>query len=93
MSRTRRFGAGVHAVCCRSGRRRTRERDRANVRQALTQRATLNRKLLLGLDAPQQLDERRRGLPVVRRMAHRRRVEIEKAYQDLADNQRANRAE
>src|SRR6202043_3105288 len=45
------------------------------------------------LGGPEQLNQRRGRSPIIRRMSHRGRVEIEEAHQDLADNARANRPE
>src|SRR5258706_10422736 len=45
------------------------------------------------LGVPEQLNQRRGRSPIIRRMSHRGRVEIEEAHQDFADNTRANRPE
>ena len=45
------------------------------------------------LGVPEQLNQRRGRSPIIRRMSHRGRVEIQEAYQDVADNARANRPE
>ena len=45
------------------------------------------------LGVPQQLNQRGSRPPIIGRMSHRRRVEIEEADQDFADNARANRPE
>src|SRR5713101_8868707 len=42
------------------------------------------------LDVPEQLDQRSRGSPIIRRVSHRARVEVEQAHQDFTDNARAN---
>jgi len=41
----------------------------------------------------EQLNQRRGRSPIIRRMSHRGRVEIEEAHQDFADNACANRPE
>src|SRR5713101_2493318 len=45
------------------------------------------------LGVPEQLHQRRGRSPIIRRMSHRGRVEIEEAHQDFADNARADRPE
>src|SRR2546422_10005157 len=45
------------------------------------------------LGVPEQLNQRRGRSPIIRRMSHRGRVEIEEAHQDFADNARADRSE
>src|SRR5882724_5590358 len=45
------------------------------------------------LGVPEQLNQRRGRSPIIRRMSHGGRVEIEEAHQDLADNARADRSE
>src|SRR2546428_12364330 len=45
------------------------------------------------LGVSEQLNQRRGRSPIIRRMSHRGRVEIEEAHQDFADNARANRSE
>src|SRR6266436_6614167 len=45
------------------------------------------------LGVPKQLNQRRGRSPIIRRMSHRGRVEIEEAHQDFADNARADRSE
>src|SRR5258706_11395312 len=45
------------------------------------------------LGMPEQLNQRRGRSPIIRRMPHRGRVEIEEAHQDFADNASANRPE
>src|SRR4029077_19454261 len=47
----------------------------------------------LSLGVPEQLNQRGARSPIIRRMSHRGRVEIEETHQDFADNARANRPE
>src|SRR5882762_10450781 len=45
------------------------------------------------LGVSEQLNQRRGRSPIIRRMSHRGRVEIEEAHQDFADDARADRSE
>src|SRR2546425_10415678 len=45
------------------------------------------------LGVPEQLNQRGGRSPIIRRMSHRGRVEIEEAHQNFADDARANRPE
>src|SRR5258708_40189981 len=52
--------------------------------------------LMVALDdlgVPAQLNQRGARSPIIRRMSHRGRVEIEQTHQDFANNARANRPE